>query len=41
MAFPSEGALLGIVGEGAPLVISFYNGNPTRDKDRLIYRCSL
>lgn len=27
MAFPSEGALLGMVGEGAPLVISFYNGN--------------
>ena len=41
MAFPSEGALLGIVGEGAPLVISFYNGNPTRDKDRLIYRSYL
>ena len=41
MAFPSEGALLGIVGEGAPQVVSFYNGNPTRDKDRLIYRSYL
>lgn len=41
MAFPSEGALLGMVGEGAPQVVSFYNGNSIRYKDRLIYRCSL